>query len=398
MLAWAIGGFFALGGVLGGQLHLVVGLLPAVLLQLAARHLKQREFVGGGEARVDDRALHLDGDRRWLSVDRERLRWGAARGKEVDFETREGRRITLVLRRRRDAARLLEATATSVGQRAVVLPLRAQIGPFVTGLLVFIALIGPVSAASVYLMLWLGLPSAQFALMQTFGTPAVCLALSLAFVKHFARPTMTIGIDGILVRRRLRRRFIPYAKIESVALVNPVPAAPKTHGMVTTLRLQLAHEAVDLPIVGWSDEDVRRAITRIEEARAAANDDTVAPATALARGNESVDAWRERLRRLLSADAGFRQRRLTLDETLEILADPGVPLTQRVGAALAAAEVGPKRARKRIRFAAEASADEGVRGALLSTLNDDDSALEAALAEAEQTTASEATSRRRTSG
>jgi hypothetical protein len=100
----------------------------------------------------------------------------------------------------------------------------------------------------------------------------------------------------------------------------------------------------------------------------------VSPAAAFARKGLDVAAWQQRLRRQLSADPGFRQRRLTVEDARGVLSDPAEPIDHRVGAALALRGVDPDNAATRIRFAADASAEKRVRVVLMSTLEDEKAA------------------------
>jgi CO/xanthine dehydrogenase FAD-binding subunit len=84
----------------------------------------------------------------------------------------------------------------------------------------------------------------------------------------------------------------------------------------------------------------------------------------LARGADSIGAWRERLRKLVAPAEGYRQRTVPVDTLLKTAADAESPAELRVGAALAIAQSGDEDARRRLRIATEGIANEPVRLAL----------------------------------
>jgi hypothetical protein len=379
-MAWLVGLRNALGimsvpaaivGVALGQLRLLPLLLPWLAVAALVRWLRRREHLGTGWVFADERGLRLEAGGRRIELDHRQIVWGAARDAAVDFETRDGRRVALGPADRADVDRLLEATGTAVDQRTLTLPLRGELGPATTAAGLFTVLLLLTSQLAVWLAELLGVPGADgiafLAAMAASGLGSRALTIWLA------RPSLTVGIDGVLVRRFGRRRFIAHDAIESVS-----HATGKVLGALPRLDLRLGSQVLSLPIVGWGDDDVARVTARIGKARSVAGTSEGPPTAAFARQGMAIADWRAALRRLLSADRGFRQHRITADQVRRVLADPAVALEQRVGAALALREVDPERGEERIRFAAEAAADRQARDALLATLVDDETT-EAAL-------------------
>jgi len=364
-----VGGLMTLAGFAGGSTILLLSLLPCILSSAAYLLLRKKERFGRGEVWVEDAALNLLGKQRFERFDLEDIAWGATRGDEVDFETANGRRIVLKTSRRRAEA-LLSATGTNVDQRTVTLPLRGAIGPFVTGLLWFMVLVFPCNYLTISLAMQLS-GAALTALLLVAG-PLLALLFS-AMLTRWMAPKFSIGIDGVSVKRALRRRFIPHEAIEKIT--HSFSSAGAEH--MPSIELRLESESVHLPIIGWSDSDVERVMTRFKHVERAKDEAAQRPAASFARQGLSIEDWKARLRRMLSADPSFRGQRVSPDAASTVLSDPTATLEQRVGAALALREVDHDAAEEPIRFAAAACAEKPVRIALLSTLEDDAATKEA---------------------
>ena len=162
-----------------------------------------------------------------------------------------------------------------------------------------------------------------------------------------------VGTDGVLVRRLLSKRFIPYEHLHSVTVRGD------------TLALYLgAREVVALTTTSPGDgasakaaEAVTYALDRWRRARRA--DDL----GLLDRRGRAIDAWRDAVRAMLAPQGAFRGLALDRDVLLRVLEDPTASHERRVGAALALAEADGE-ARTRVRVAIEGSAHEGLRDAL----------------------------------
>lgn len=326
----------------------------------AQRVVSKLGRVGEAQVALEEGGLAFvgpDGRRRWLASDA--IVWGARRERTVDFETRSGRRIVARMGGEDAARALLAHTGTAVDQRAMVLPLRGTIGPFTAGFVTFtVSLFGVVPLVAV---------ASPGPLATLLAVPLLCLLIAYAVVQRFFRPHVAVGIDGITIRRVLERRFVP---LDAIVRIEHAPAA------ATDLVVVLTDERIVLPIVGWSAEDVDRVYRRLEEARGRPER---APSASFARRGADVAAWRDHLEGALTAEAGFRRRRIDIDDVEATLADPQAPLEHRLGAALGLRAVEPERARQRIRFAADAALEPTTQRVLLAAL-EDDAAVEEALA------------------
>lgn len=353
---------------------MLLGLLPGLATAVAHRWLRSREARGAGTVRADAQALQIETAGGRESIDAAQLAWGAAHGNTVEFETTGGRRLVASTATAAEASRLLQASGMGVDRRTVTVPLRGLVGPFVRGLLLWFALLTPLGLLAVGAGAAVGVPTAG--LLGGWLTPLVSFFLARYLVREVLSPALSIGIDGVTIRRGLRPRFIPHERIERVEHVGPTVTVPGGVHVPESLRLHLHGEVVDLPIIGWTADDVQRVAQRLAQAREAAGRAAGAPAAAFARGGRDVAAWRTHLRRLVSADPGFRRRGATAEDAEAVLADPGAPLEQRLGAALALKQIDPERARVRIRIAADAAAEEPTRIALEVPLRDDPGAEE----------------------
>jgi hypothetical protein len=90
----------------------------------------------------------------------------------------------------------------------------------------------------------------------------------------------------------------------------------------------------------------------------------------LDRGGRSLEAWRAALGRLLQRGAQYRSAAISDDDVLGVLEDPAARPALRIGAALALRESADPDARRRVRIAAAACADEETRAALEAAAED----------------------------
>ncbi len=195
---------------------------------------------------------------------------------------------------------------------------------------------------------------------------------------------VVVGDDGIQLRRALGSRFISFDAMQAVALTPD-----------GRLRITLAGgEVVHIGSRSAGHTYASALAKRIDELKSPEHGAAAAAMQQLTRGDRSIAAWREALRGLLSAQPGYRGPRLSPREALEVVVDPSRRVEQRVGAVLALADSGAldDAARKRLRIAADASANPQLRVVLQGAAED---ALEdAAIAEAVEAdaTASDASS------
>jgi hypothetical protein len=189
--------------------------------------------------------------------------------------------------------------------------------------------------------------------------PAMLLGVLASYAlgrRLVTAPTITVGNDGVrVVRFGFRERFYPLADI--------VRAEQLSYGAPIRLQLQSGHAVT----VGGIGIDAQRRDALAEHIRtllAARDALRTAQAESFARAGRSVRQWREHLRVLM--EGGYRVASVALPkETLaELVAKPGAPIDQRVGAALALRVSGDSEAPARIRVAAEKCVDPHARAAL----------------------------------
>ncbi len=196
---------------------------------------------------------------------------------------------------------------------------------------------------------------------------------------------MTIGADGLLLRRGSKTTFFPFADLRAVSVT---PVAEGARGSRAEILLHgedgRRHE------IGVSAEpmDVGSLSLRLAQAVRAHHGEAPAGAQRLARGDRSIAEWRAELAATRGPEApslAFRSSTLEAEHLHEILASPRASLEERVGAALALREATPAPdLRARLRVEAAATADPRLRIALDVVAADDldEERLEAALAAA----------------
>lgn len=206
------------------------------------------------------------------------------------------------------------------GQRRLVLPWREQI---------LVGLVAVAGAAFAFDAVGPGITN--FALMLA---PIVASAFASA-------ASVTVGADGITVRRLARRRFYPFSEVRGVS---DAPARK-------AIELLLERGSVFLPLRSEAAFDPQRAeLVRAIE-------------VALARYRALANGAAADLTTLAEGDGPYRRAEPTADALLRVVENPAAPLGAREQAARRAVRVDPS-ARARVRVAAEASADEATQRAL----------------------------------
>jgi hypothetical protein len=357
-----------------------LGVAPLLVTLGLHAWARSRASLGPGTASVRDGNLVVAGARRTRRVALDRIASGSSLAAAVELRDTSGRMLRLVAEEPVDASLLLEATGTATRQRSVTFPLRNAIGPFVSGLLFYVLLIGPLTIAAGDLI-----PSFGLAVL---AAQTLALILSVVLARRLARPHFTIGVDGLRIHKGFRRRFISHADILALQpMIRWQRVNAAGPDVTSALRVQLVGEHIDLPIVAWSEDDRRRALSRWEEARAASVATDGAAHAAFARKDRPISAWRDDLRRLVSADPGFRRRSMTCEHARAVIADATAPLEHRIGAVLALRDVDREDAIRQVRIAADAAADEDAKAALEAALAED-AAVEEALTKAKKRRAS----------
>lgn len=207
-------------------------------------------------------------------------------------------------------------------------------------------------------------PGPFFALLAVLGLLAVIPS------------TMTVGVDGVLVRWLWQRRFIPMAEI----------VAAHAEGE-TAIRLELEGGREELiPIVsrkrrgGVFTERRDMILARIREAKESHRSPTTGAdvAALVGRGTRSLDEWKKALSSLTADNASYRQAALRDEDLWRLVEDPRASEDARAAAALLLRRGLDEPGRARVRIAAEATASPKLRVALeAATAPGDEVALEA---------------------
>ena len=278
--------------------------------------------------------------------------------------------------------RVLAAAGASIEQQVFKVPLgsiAAQhgngpvfhlLGPFLVGLF---SLCGGVSLLAGIRNGYSG------AIFEGLFFTLVSLAFGYVLARTMITGEVTVGADGITLKRLFQRRFVPYAEIES--------AEQEPKGVRVTTR----GGEIFLPVGTFVAErhEIGAALAkRIEDGKEASRRSFDGAALGLLdRGGRSVSAWREALAQIAHRGGDYRSSRIESADLAHVIEDASAPPERRIGAALALGSLPDGDALKeRVRVAAQASANEPVRialaKALCGELEDSDLEDEAGLAQA----------------
>lgn len=274
------------------------------------------------------------------------------------------------------ASRLLASLGVGAAQRVARVPLRRSLGRFSIGFVTFFAslYVGAFLVGS--LLAIVGTPAS----FGNLATPTLLLALAstLVMVKRFGSPHVILGRDGLRLRGVWNQRFLSYADVERVERGQPL-----------VVHLRGGRRRVVLPVVAVDPRRIAGLLGRIasgaREARsaekdAASNARRLRAASALTRGSRSTAEWEERLCGVAAEvtaglasgvttsapDGGYREAApLDREELEQIVADASAPKEERLGAAYVLSRIDPEAGKMRLRIAADATADESLRAALL---------------------------------
>jgi hypothetical protein len=287
----------------------------------------------------------------------------------VQLELKSGDLLRVQTETMAEASALLEAARLDPSQRRFSLRIRRTMRQLLVGLFVApLVFFGATAALSFELFELLP----KVAKLPLFFASMTAVGIALAVLwRAFMTAEVTIGSDGIVVRQRFGKRFIPYARLKDIA----------EHGSDIELRYR---DGASEKIPGDIDEPARRTalVQRMRDAMEAGAS-THARIEALARNGRPIAAWRDAVSRLLDGDAGYRSAGLTRDDAFAIVRDAGARTEHRVAAALALSTSGDPALKERIRVAAQACAREPVRIAIEEAASGeiDEEALEQALRE-----------------
>lgn len=189
---------------------------------------------------------------------------------------------------------------------------------------------------------------ALLTLLACFGVVALARSRGLP-------PRLEVGNDGIKIQRHRHRRFISFDAIEEV------------HFDKTVLTIDLSDDTVErLEVSRENAAELRAVYHRLIDAKKDFAHRLGEPARValLDRGGRSLADWREALaKHVVGGD--FRRSTLSVDDVEAILAAPNASPEHRIGAAMAMRIADDDDAVRRIRIAAEGSANDELREALL---------------------------------
>jgi hypothetical protein len=268
----------------------------------------------------------------------------------VQIELKNGNILRVQTETMAEASAFLEAARLDPSQRRLSLRIRRAMRQLVAGLFVApLVFFGGTAALSFALMALL--PTVAKVPLFFAAMAAVAVGLGILW-RAFMSAEVTIGSDGIVVRQRFGKRFIPYPELRDIV----------EHGSDIELRYRDGTSEV---IPGDIDEPARRAalVRRMRDAMESGAS-AHARTEALARNGRPIAAWREALIRMLDGGTGYRSASLTRDDALAVVRDAGARTEHRIAAALALSASEDAAVKERIRVAAQACAREQVRIAL----------------------------------
>jgi hypothetical protein len=196
------------------------------------------------------------------------------------------------------------------------------------------------------------------------------LSAVLAFVTRGLPARMVVGTDGLVLRRLGLSRFIPFGSIREIT--------PKSALLFSVPRVAIAlhdgsHVVVTVVENADTSEDVgletRALMHHAQQALWAAQMKQMSPREIGAMLSSHSRSGRDWLAAIdgIAPSGGAHYRVAAVGEGTfgEILGDTNAPTDARVGAAVAMIRVGADEARRRVRVAAEATADASTRSTLL---------------------------------
>ncbi|MEZ4409205.1 MAG: hypothetical protein R3A52_22460 [Polyangiales bacterium] len=222
---------------------------------------------------------------------------------------------------------------------------------------------------------FLGCVTAGFAAGLASSALAAALAMALtvaAAVLLRGRTWLRVGADGLQWKHGARGGFVPYTEVTELSLVvrdRHFPAGVRVAlrgGGVLELLSRRNHDDRAL----GAFEHLRHVFEtwRVRQKQAAE--------ALLDRGGRSVSEWRDAVRALVDATPGYRGVGMDAESLAQVAEDPAAPPERRVAASLALAS--QPDARTRIRIAADRSANDPLREAMVAAVEDrlDDDAVE----------------------
>lgn len=341
-------------------LSIFVGILIAPLLTIAGVILSAIPFPFSfrGELQADDTGLIIRRGQRETRFGKERIDSGIVlpggfppgKRSKVALYLKGGEVIHAELDDGTMAHRLLGRLGIDPAKRRVAMALASPVRQLFAGCLSL-----PLSI--VFFAMPLGYIASN---NKSADWPTVVYCFSVLFtmlaVMRLARPTeVIIGNEGLRIRTSLRDERIPYTRIQSVeesgnALFVDVlrPGAPSR-------RTRIAKGSADVMLALASR-------IRMAMALGSNGDSDTSAGWKLDPNGKPLDQWKNDLRSLVTS-IGYRKAGVSPEVLLSLLDDPDLPPGQRLGAAVALRFADHPESRERIRLAADACSDEGMKRA-----------------------------------
>lgn len=172
---------------------------------------------------------------------------------------------------------------------------------------------------------------------------------------------VTVGVDGIRIRRALRRgRFIPFRDVASIS---------NDRRDVVMLLRDGTRIAMHHPLGNHRARDGRLLVARVTAQCAAHKNPVRSGPVALSSRDRSTQEWLREVRIASDDFASFRSGAIPGEALWRIVEDPSAAPSDRVGAALALRNGLDEAGRTRIASLANACAGPRVRAALLATVS-----------------------------
>lgn len=343
-----------MAAALVGPIGLLVSLIAALFaVPYAIQTVAAPRAVTKSTATLEAGVLNVEALK--LAIPRASVRQGLEAGGDgsVLLDLDRGETLRLHFAAGEDGGeRLLAALGIGAAQRTTRVPLRRMLGRFTIGFVTFFVGLIPAGMGAVWLGHLLGhVMGPGFVLPLVFGLTTL---LTAAIVARFGSPHVIIGSDGIRIRGMLRQPFIRYSEIKSVRKV----------GWLIVLDLEDGTRR-ELPVIAVEDARIAGLVRRIERARRGLDDGRSFLAESLASAGRPVAEWRASLESLAKREASFREAPLDREEVERIATDPNADADQRIGAAFVLTRISAEEGREQVRVAADATADEELREALL---------------------------------
>jgi hypothetical protein len=226
----------------------------------------------------------------------------ACEGRSLRFSTRRLRDVDIELRGDADAAELAKRIGLDPARRVVHVPMRATVGAATLAFVTFWV---------VWVSAYAAIGGRDFSKPIALFTTGLATVLAAAVAVIWRRRGVTIGADGVRIRRVFGSRFVPFREVRAIE--------------GDALRL-LNDEVVEVASLHDALQHTLR------DAFAAFQREQDQVSNHLARGERTVRDWRAELSR---EDHGYRGAHLPAEVLEQVLRNPRALAEVRVGAALA---------------------------------------------------------------